>query len=232
MSREVRRVPVGWKHPVEHNPYWLEQSLTPFGRSRPLSWLRAQSDRFIGLMDDYLGRRAEWERELREAKAREGHRWTFGLEYHLTGYQGRDDAEPVVHPLYGWSDDGETETSVECRDADHFYEYLVAEIEGEEPTPEDYMPVFDVPEDELGWVLYETVSEGTPVTPVFKTPEELIEHLTIIGQDWDQVPMRPAAAEALVRGGSSAGSFMVIGNTLYDGSKDLDLIEARTKADS
>jgi hypothetical protein len=38
--------------------------------------------------------------------------------------------------------------------------------------PEDYMP--EIPEGTpLGYQLYETTSEGTPVSPVFKTLEEL-----------------------------------------------------------
>ena len=224
MSREVRRVPLGWEHPTEYNPHWVIQSQSAYGRSKPASRLHTLDQRFIGLMDDYPGRRSDWEQELREVKAREGHRWTFGVEYHLTGFQGRDDNEPTVHPLYGWSDDGQTETSTECRDEDHLYEYLVAETEAEEPKPENYMPVFDVPADQLGWVLYETVSEGTPVTPVFATAEELIDHLATVGQDWNQEPMRRSSAEALVKTGFSMGTFVVAGNTLYKSDEDADVL--------
>ncbi len=94
------------------------------------------------------------------------------------------------------------------------------------------MPDFDTPESELGWALYETVSEGTPCTPVFATADELIEHLSIIGQDWDQVPMRRTAAEALVRGGGSVGSMLVAGGTLYKSDMDADLIEALPKREA
>jgi hypothetical protein len=34
--------------------------------------------------------------------------------------------------------------------------------------------------------MYETVSEGTPVTPAFATKKELIEYLIIHGDYWDQ----------------------------------------------
>lgn len=45
MSREVRRVPVGWKHPLEYNPHWEFQASTAWGRSRPISWLHGPEDR-------------------------------------------------------------------------------------------------------------------------------------------------------------------------------------------
>lgn len=41
-----------------------------------------------------------------------------------------------------------------------------------EINPDDYMPEFPA-DAELGYCIYETVSEGTPLTPVFKTPEDL-----------------------------------------------------------
>ena len=35
-----------------------------------------------------------------------------------------------------------------------------------------------------GWQLWETVSEGSPITPVFATPEELATHLSAPGYQW------------------------------------------------
>lgn len=37
-----------------------------------------------------------------------------------------------------------------------------------------------------GWQVWETVSEGSPITPVFPTAEELVEHLCTVGTVWDQ----------------------------------------------
>lgn len=37
-----------------------------------------------------------------------------------------------------------------------------------------------------GWQVWETVSEGSPITPVFATPEELITHICTVGTTWDQ----------------------------------------------
>lgn len=232
MSREVRRVPVGWKHPLEYNPHWEFQASTPYGRSRPVSWLHGPEEKFVALVDDYPGAVARWEEDLRAMQAREGWDWTFALQYYITGYQGRDDAEPSVHPYHVWSDDGQREIPVELRDADHLHELELNKVLDQKPDPADYMPVFLEAEEELGWCLYQTVSEGTPVTPVFATAAELIEHLCIIGQDHNQEPMRRAAAEALVNSGGSVGSMMVVGNTLLRSDMDADLIEALPKADA
>lgn len=202
MSREVRRVPVGWEHPKHMTQY---HGLT-----------------HVGLMGDYPQSVEWWLDELREVVLRKGHHWTFNVEYHLTGYQCRDESAPSVHPFYGWTDDGQTETETTVRDEDHLFELLLAKVIVERPNPADYMPVFEG--DDLGWCLYETVSEGTPITPVFPTAEGLIDHLATKGDDWKREPYRREAAERLVSTGSSFGSFVIAGNVLYDGARDLDVI--------
>lgn len=58
------------------------------------------------------------------------------------------------------------------------------EWHGERPTPEYYVP-YDVKGDLPWWQMYETVTEGTPVTPAFSTADELIEHLATIGEVYD-----------------------------------------------
>lgn len=55
---------------------------------------------------------------------------------------------------------------------------------GQPPDPEDYMPPFTEP---ATWFqVWETVSEGTPVTPPFATKEEMVEYLVANGDFWDQ----------------------------------------------
>ena len=224
MSREVRRVPLDWKHPTEPNPYWREQTAQQLHHKGTLSRLHMPQERFIGLVSDYPGRLADWEQEKRDIEAREGRHWAFQVEYHLTGYQGHEDDAPVVHPFYTWSDDGQTEIPVEVRDEDHLHELVMAQHAGEKPDPADYMPVFDVPESELGWCLYETVSEGTPCTPVFATAEDLVEHLATVGQDYDQIPMRRESAQAVVDQGGTFGSMLAVGGNLYRSDTDADKI--------
>ena len=51
------------------------------------------------------------------------------------------------------------------------------------------------------WVMYENVSEGTPLTPAFATREELVHFLSTQTDFWGQGPMSREAAEALVQKG-------------------------------
>lgn len=231
MSREVRRVPMDWKHPVRPNPYWRQQAASPYGRSRPASRLHAQDEQFVPLCDGYADRVADWEQEGRDLSARTGHHWTFSVEWHLTGcddcscHEGQTGG---VHPFHVWDDAGEETTLVVVRDADHLHELLVAQHASERPDPSDYMPEWN-DDVTLGWCLYETVSEGTPTTPVFATADELVDHLATVGQDYDQVPMRRAAAEALVSAGSSLGSMVLAGGRLYRSDVDADLLATTTR---
>lgn len=56
---------------------------------------------------------------------------------------------------------------------------------GTPPSPEYYRPHW--PEGEATWwQVYETVSEGTPVSPPFETQDELINYLVESGDFWDQ----------------------------------------------
>ncbi|MEM1225862.1 MAG: hypothetical protein AAGJ40_09195 [Planctomycetota bacterium] len=58
------------------------------------------------------------------------------------------------------------------------------EYHGGPPGREYYRPWKD---DEATWYqVWETVSEGTPVSPPFATKEELIEYLVANGDFWDQ----------------------------------------------
>lgn len=105
-------------------------------------------------------------------------------------------------------------------------DYTFEEWHGERPKPEWYMPdeAFAEP---LGYCLYETVSEGTPCTPVFATEDELIDWLATKGEDYEQKPLRPEAAAKLVKTGW-APSLMVIGREVYT-SSDLDKFDERMK---
>jgi len=64
------------------------------------------------------------------------------------------------------------------------YRYY-AQWGGNAPDVEYYRP--DWKAEEMTWFqVYETVSEGTPVTPPFETREELVEYLVANGDFWDQ----------------------------------------------
>lgn len=54
--------------------------------------------------------------------------------------------------------------------------YRFSDWEGSRPSPDDYMPSWDDSE-KTHLMMYETTSEGTPLSPVFETPEELARWL-------------------------------------------------------
>ena len=93
----------------------------------------------------------------------------------------------------------------------------------------------DPPEGD-GWQVWQTVGEGSPITPVFPTAETLVDYLSTYGTIWDQEratrgssmpsgPWRREAAEAFVKMGSSIGSMVGIpGKGLLDGARDIDKI--------
>lgn len=64
-------------------------------------------------------------------------------------------------------------------------DYPFWEWEGPPPDPNYYRPVFT--EDPTWCQIYETVSEGTPVTPPFSTKKELVNYLVENGDFWDQI---------------------------------------------
>jgi len=55
---------------------------------------------------------------------------------------------------------------------------------GKPPRPDLYREKWK--EEPLCYQMYETVSEGTPVSPVFETKAELVEYLVRHGDYWDQ----------------------------------------------
>lgn len=63
------------------------------------------------------------------------------------------------------------------------YEYW--DWNGNPPDKDYYRPEWK-PEDMTWFQVYETVSEGTPVTPAFATKAELVDYLVEHGDYWDQ----------------------------------------------
>lgn len=103
-----------------------------------------------------------------------------------------------------------------------------AEWSGNPPDHEYYRPEWS--KDEMTWFqVYETVSEGTPVTPPFETQEELVEYLVANGDFWDQrrraegdsimncAPWSREAAERFVFGSGWAPSMIMTGGKIMSG---------------
>lgn len=68
----------------------------------------------------------------------------------------------------------------------------------------DECPYYYEPPEGEGWQVWETVSEGSPTTPVFATREELIEHLTLVGAGGVCGPVSRQAAKNFVEDGWAA----------------------------
>lgn len=87
--------------------------------------------------------------------------------------------------------------------------------EGTPPDPAYYRPWRK--EDATWFQVWETVSEGTPVTPPFATKGELVDHLVAGGDDWDRKRghggYTRAQAEAFVNAGWAPSMVMVGGQT-------------------
>lgn len=82
------------------------------------------------------------------------------------------------------------------------------------PDREMYRPAFTEP---ATWFqVYQTVSEGSPVTPPFATREELIQHLVDYGEEWGRGGYSREQAEAFVNAGS-APSMVITGGKTYIG---------------
>ena len=180
MGREIRRVPLDWEHPVDPAPpsHW-----------GPSKWdWTGQGRHFVPLYDKSLGdARAEWDREKAEWDRGEHEHQHFLLIYHTPGRWSRDqDSETWVkndegsepEPYKRYAEDGETVLEERwLRDmADLLALEPYEEYAGERPKEGDgYRP--DWGDRELAYQFYETVSEGTPLSPPFATLGELADFL-------------------------------------------------------
>lgn len=108
---------------------------------------------------------------------------------------------------------------------------------GGPPHPEYYRPGWK-PEEMTWWQVYETVSEGTPVTPAFATQQELVDYLAEHGDFLDQkrraegnsimrcTPWPRAEAEAFVFGDGWAPSMVMAGGKLMSGTEAIAAMSA------
>lgn len=93
------------------------------------------------------------------------------------------------------------------------YEYFTEDGQMNPPEIENYMP-------SGSWYqLFENVSEGTPLTPAFEKPEDLVEWLSNNADFWGKTWTRQQA-EAMVEQGF-AMSGMVVGGKFYDSQESL-----------
>lgn len=108
--------------------------------------------------------------------------------------------------------------------------YRFWEYEGDPPGREYHVPY---EESEATWFqLYQTVSEGTPVSPPFATREELIEYLVENGDFWDQKrghgqKYSRQAAEYICNGGWFPSAIIVNGKLADHPSEQAELLSGK-----
>lgn len=92
--------------------------------------------------------------------------------------------QPYIEAFREWLKEHELWEKGEHPDQDPKYSHY-AQFGGDAPNIEYYRPNWSK-ETATWYQVYETVSEGTPVTPAFETKEELINYLVCNGDFWDQ----------------------------------------------
>lgn len=179
--------------------------------------------------------------------------WQHPQETKFNPFKGKE--ETSYHPLYNRSAEVEWKewnaeyaqwlTSEHARvRAEYGEEYYPASQpyasfcrwHGTPPNPEYYRPDW-APEEMTWYQVYETVSEGTPVTPPFATQAELIDYLVANGDFWDQNRRREGRssmncdpwpreqAEKFVMGGHSTPSLVSIGGNIMSGVEALVVLD-------
>ena len=169
MGREIRIVPVDWKHPKK------QQYNRQTGKDE-------DTEEYHPVFDEHYSDAAK--------------SWMDGYSLWLKGEHPRQ-SEP------------------DC-DYIHFWEY-----EGNPPDRDYYLP--DWPENSvMGVCLYQTVSKGTPVSPVFETLDLLAEHLAEHGDFWDKLRGNPGWGIERAKAFCASG-----GAPSFIGSAETGLVEGK-----
>ena len=131
MSREIRRVPLDWKHPENESCPHLN-----------------------GL---------DWSHKRHSSS----HEFQYGKCFRPILDKDFDTA------LQDWINEYKLWKNGEHPNQE---DYSYQEYAGHPPNPEDYRPAW-TPKEAIGYQIYETVSEGTPISPVFEILDEMKEWL-------------------------------------------------------
>lgn len=228
MSRAIKRVPLdfdwplnavwtGYVNPVAPDP--CPDCCTP-------AYIGYRSDGYTPegrkLNEEYWGRNG-WQHHLTQDEVdtlvEEGrlmpltHTWSRETGWTPNGYR------PTAEEVNAWSYEGLGHDSInhsilmKVRATRLGIEYLCSRCEGYGtvwPSPEvkkihDEWVNFEPPEGP-GWQLWETVSEGSPLSPVFETSEALVGWM-----ERERGTSRAAAERLVANGGTIASSWKVDG---------------------
>lgn len=168
MGREVRMVPANWEHPKydENHPEVVNEGRT---------FLIGQ---YIPKLD------GSYEEDYKNWQEEEIPEWVDGKRLWDEGfvftYTDGNYTEKVKIPIQEYCEKRrKTENSWDRTPDNPTYDWWAGE-EPEPPNPEYYMPNWPQ-EERTHYMMYEDVSEGTPISPAFATPEELAKWLADTG---------------------------------------------------
>lgn len=191
MSREIRRVPANWQHPkcirkrLEYGQYVFKEEYRPMFQGTHEDALKSYEENVKEWMDGW----GLWSQGLYRE---------YGSGENVSVAKTLKDWEQQIvddRKSYGYSDDYGAEEMIRYRTGLCSWQ----DAHGEPPrypNPDDYMPSGD------WWQVYETVSEGCPITPPFATAEELIDWMASTKDFWGNQWSREGA-EHLVKDGSA-----------------------------
>jgi hypothetical protein len=264
MGREIKRVPLSFKHPL--NEVWTgyinphrnysrkchdcgESGLNPASRELWEAWYDSgghgnrwwyeySNGQACKIIEAYPGACKRWSDKLTQdevdALVKEGrfsgrtHNWIEGTGWVEKNPPVKITAEEVnaSHSLSGGGHHDAINQGICFRvRANRFGIYGKCEVcggEGRVITNPDLKKMADEwepyePPVGGGWQVWETVSEGSPISPVYPTAEALIERLVTIGLDWgaSEGPFSREAAEAFVKGAGWVPSLVGIPGVGY-----------------
>lgn len=198
MGREIRRVPENWAHPKVVMEQWdsFTRLVQPKEVFRPM---------YSGGYDEAL---EAWHTDLAE--------WLEGYRLWQTGYVMRSgELMPVAEAIAehvdylkrtGYDRFNPSLQWVKWSSGLVYWEDY-ADPPPSYPNPDHYMPEGD------WYQLFETVSEGTPLSPPFATMEEVIsyleEHGDFVGRSWSALGL-----QQLAQGGYMPSGMMVPGGKI------------------
>lgn len=245
MGREIKRVPVDFDWPV--NKVW-EGFFPPAelrlpgcdvcdggGATRARQWVGAVTRLLLLLGEEHdqsnsARRRSTPHPYLRDVGGPWPNRPSPDIVELTGGLAGRPPRDPFGHDaIDAWAATaaivkaaGLPDTWGRCTNCD---------ATGEVGTPEQRAAAeawkrTEPPEGD-GWQVWETVSEGSPITPVFATADALIDHLATVGYsgDWGRDgPLRREAAAALVGAGWTPSGVFTSATGYLQGDRDADTI--------
>ncbi len=148
MGREVRMVPADWQHPKDERGHFIPLHKNNGAFAAKCVYWDAHKTKWDeGFTEDHTPDRFD-DPDFRAFMKANPDTWVYDLT--RTKWRPKSEAAKATQNFDDW--------------------------DGPRPVAEDYMPDF-APGTATHLMMYETCSEGTPISPAFATPEELARWL-------------------------------------------------------